>query len=246
MLIILFLDIGTSTSSPSASAPSTSKSGAKIGIGVGIALVVVLLALGLGWFIVMHRRKRRRENNDGSFLEHVPTIHEIGYTSNPLEKPSLTPISTTREIDGTEVQTRNELDSDARPQSTELGTGAENRPQESSSPALRSHIQQKPVSLEHSSFPPPWATSLYQGNDERQEQFGIGQSQQETINTKADEMVIEPDDQDPELLRLEEEMAKVKAEGERLQRLQYLENKERELKKTIEERRKGSVGASNS
>jgi hypothetical protein len=58
-------------------------------------------------------------------------------------------------------------------------------------------------------------------------------------------MVIEPHDQDPELLRLEEEMAKVKAEGERLQRLQYLENKERELKKNIQERQKGSVRASN-
>jgi hypothetical protein len=174
MLIILFLDISILTSSPSASALSTSKSGAKIEIGVGVAFVVVLLALGLGWFVLRHRRKIRRENNDGSSLEHVSTIHEIGHTSKPPEKSSLTPISTPREIDGTEVQTRNELDSAASPRSTELGTGAENWPQESSSPASRLHIQQKPASPEHSSFPPPWATSLHHGNYERQEHFEIG------------------------------------------------------------------------
>jgi hypothetical protein len=221
--------------------------------------VVVLFALGLGWFIVVHRRKTRREKTDGSPPEHIPTIHEIGHTSKLPEKNSLTPISTPPEIGGTEVQTWNELstssstdkrhelqDSVTSPQLTELGTGAGNWPQESSSPASRSHIQQKSVSPVRSSFPPPWDTSLQQGNDERQEQPGIEQSQDETRNTGAGEMVIEPDDQDPELLRLEEEMAKVKAEGERLQRLHYLGLREEELKRTIEERRKGSVGASSS
>lgn len=259
MLIILFLDIGTSTSSPSGSAPSTLKSGAKIGIGLGIALVVVLLAVGLGWFIVMHRRKIRRENNDSSPPEHVSTIYEIGHTSKPPEKSSLTPISILQEMGGSEVQPWNELpissstaakrhelqDSAISPQSIELGTGAENRPQESLSPASISHIQQNPVSPGHSSFPPPWDTSLQQGNNEQQEQSEIGQSQ-ETRKTRADEMVVEPDDQDLELLRMEEEVAKIKAEEQRLQRLDDLRRRKEELEKDIEERRKGSVGASNS
>lgn len=257
----------TNTSSPS---PGGLSSGAKIGIGVGIALVVVLLALALGWFIIVHRRKARRgapaeiqqEKNDGGLPEHISTINEIALASKSAREYSKTAggtVSVPQEVADTQVYMgRNELpaysttgiwrhelqESTVPPQRTELGSGAENQIQDSSKHVLKPSIQRKAVSPEHSPFPPPWVASPQQGNDGRPEQSSIGQAQEETRYTAADEMVVEPDDHDPELIRLEEEMAKVKAERERLQRLQDLELKEEKLKRTIEERRKGGGGPS--
>jgi hypothetical protein len=77
-------------------------------------------------------------------------------------------------------------------------------------------------------FPPPWVTIPHQDNDEGSEQHEEEQLEKETRNTVADE-------HDPKLQRLEQEMAKLKVERERLQRLQNLETKEEDLKKIIGE-----------
>jgi hypothetical protein len=265
---------GTNSTTPSSSPINTIyppsrglSSGAKVGIGVGLALVAIALALGLGWFIIVYRRRTRhaataeiqREKNDGGLPEHISTMDKIPIDStSPGKYFQSSRGNLPQEVAGTQVQIRNELpasnstatqrhelhESPAGPQRIELGSGAENQIQESSRVSSKSNIQRKAVSPGQWSFPAPWTTSPQQGNKERPEESGIGQPQEEIRTNRADEMVIEPDDQDPELLRLEEEMAKVKVERERLQRLQDLELREQQLKKTIEERRQFAGGSS--
>jgi hypothetical protein len=138
------------------------------------------------------------------------------------------------------VSERHELqESNPAIQMSELGTEAKTPISESSELGVQSNIQQKFVSPSPASFPPPWATSPQQGNRHLQEHSEIEQPQEETTKTTGTEMVVEPDEHDPELRRLEDEMAKVRVERDRLQRLQDLEIREEELKRNIEERRKG-------
>lgn len=247
---------------------NTVASGAKAGIGVGVALVVILLAMGFAWFIIVHRRKTRRvasaemerEKNNGGAPEHISTLDEL---ANNLKSPGSNYKSPggimSQELSGIQMHTGpNELpasssmaiqryelqESSAASQRAELGPGDRSQVQDSSERDLQSHIQRKAVSPGFVPFPPPWATSPHQGNDGRPEQYGEGQSEEETRNIVADEIIVEPDEHDPELRRLEQEMAKVQVEKERLQRLQDLETREEDLKKIIEQRRRGPGGQS--
>jgi hypothetical protein len=258
---------GTTTSNPTATntnAASTGglSSGAKAGIGVGVAIVVILLAAGFIWFIIVHRRKAQsaapmevqHEKHDGGLPEHISAMNEIGEDYAPGGRYYRSPGGNIpQEVEGTQVHKvlpatsnivseRHELEeSNPATQRSELGTEARTPTSEL---GVQSNIQRKAVSVSPSpaSFPPPWATSPQQGNAHLEEHSEIEQPQAETGKTATTEMVVEPDEHDPELRRLEDEMAKVKVERDRLQRLQDLERREEELKRNIEERRKGGGG----
>jgi hypothetical protein len=240
--------------------------GTKAGIGVGVAVVVVLLAVGFIWFVIVHRRRSRsaaclevqREKHDSGLPEHISAMDEIGFDYTPGGRYYRSPVGTVpQEVEGTQVHKarnvlpavsnivgeRHELqESNPATQRSELGTEAKIPVSKSSELGVQSNIQRKAVSPSPAPFPPPWATSPQQGNHHLQEHSRIEQPQEETRKTIATEMVVEPDEHDPELRRLEDEMTKVKVERERLQRLQDLEIREEELKRNIEERRKGGGG----
>jgi hypothetical protein len=261
---------GTTTSNPTTTntmSVSTGRlsPGAKAGIGIGVAVVVVLLAVGFIWFIIVHRRKSRsaarlevqREKHDSGLPEHISAMDEIGLDYTPGGRYYRSPVGTVpQEVEGTQVHKaryvlpaasnivgeRHELqESNPATQRSELGTEAKTPISKFSELGVQSNIQRKAVSPSPASFPPPWATSPQQGNHHLQEHSRTEQPQ-ETSKTTATEMVVEPDEHDPELRLLEDEIAKVRVERERLQRLQDLEVREAELKRNIEERRKRGGG----
>lgn len=217
-----------STNSKHTLSPGGLSSGTKIGIGVSVPLVVLAL-LSIGIFLFMRRQKQRKlagpnsgipeeqEKDDGGLPENVNSIPElpkhpsyVGLAAGPNSIHELTANETnTHEPRAAEIQ--------GTPRH-EIDESAEPRRELSASPALpHAAIARKPVSP--SAVPAPWEDQGYEAYQN---------PMSEPVRTV----------EDLEIQRLEEEMAQIKLRKERLQSLQLLEEREEELKKEIEQKRK--------
>lgn len=244
----------TSNSQPTFTTPAGLSTGAKIGIGVTIPLVV-LIAIGILAFCLLKRRKKRntptgdqppelpeetssrRELESGAFVKRKEDknaieaadgqIHELsqpqvaGTDVHELKADSYAPVVSSlpiHELAPPMPTPRYEL--------TDTGITTQTPPVPKSPPPA---VTRKPVSPSPAPvggyFPPPWETPEGEGS------YSAAHTGPPVPSTQANE--------DQELREMEEEMARIKEEKDRLRRMQSLEAREKELRKTIEARKRG-------
>lgn len=225
------------TSTPTSASSSGLSTGAKIGIGVAVPLVVILLAIGA--FIFFRRRKRsvQAQTDDGGLPEHVSNIAELkdnsqppGYHQNPAEAGG-NPIHEmndnhsrgyAQEVAASPIH---ELNSDAT-NSRQLSPA--NTPRDESlgtSPKSEiAAVGRKPVAtppLPKSSVPAPWENS----------------GEIPYPAPSLDPAHVTQND-DVDLKEMQEEIVMIRERKERLRSLQALDEREEQLKRKIEERKK--------
>jgi hypothetical protein len=239
---------GTSAATSSCTSSPVSNglsSGAKIGLGVAIALVVLL---GLGFLVFwILRRRRARAGIDEPRLPELPEAtsmrgeldgnHEkkppMGVASGQIYEMGQPIVVDVHELKADTVLPMAPLVHELRDDSLAAEMPATNPYPVQPPPAVIArkavHSPTTPstttTTTTPSSFPAPW-------EDTGESSFSAPYLRPQAQTTEAEK--------DTELKELEEEMARIKEEKDRLRRMQSLEVREKELRKTIEARRRGA------
>lgn len=240
----------SSNSQPTFTTPAGLSTGAKIGIGITIPLVV-LIAIGILAFCLLRRRKKkrntpngdqppelpeetssRRELESGAFVKRKEDkddgqIHELSQQQvgeknvHELKADSYAPVVSPVPIHELAPQTPT-----PRYELTDTGITSQTPPVPKSPPpgVTRKPVNPSPAPVS-GYFSPPWEIP------EGESSFSAAYTGPPVSSTQANE--------DQELREMEEEMARIKEEKDRLRRMQSLEAREKELRKTIEARKRG-------
>ncbi|KAH8699114.1 hypothetical protein BGW36DRAFT_406949 [Talaromyces proteolyticus] len=236
--------------------------GAKAGIGVAVPLVVIILCLGIFWYFRRRTAATKNQQSPENNVDYLPGgVGELpakeklssaggkrfdGYGNelpaeadgNPINESDSRPIHTVPPPMNENTQAVYELSGQSAaveplvptPLAPHRGNESMNRQySEASSTGISQKLVGSPIS----------AAGSENANN---------RGSQLNNSTSADDAVVSPQpsernveqsvrtsttSQETELMQLEEEMARVKAQRERLQHLQLLEEKEEELKKQI-------------
>lgn len=254
--IIAVTSAGTTTSastSPSPTIPVITpnvgvSTGAKIGIGVAVPLFFIFLALALLLFIRKRRRhaSEHQEGGDSGLPELMSNTSELKanpHSSQGLPQDELhveaerLPI---HEMNGTTTEKRYEVDGKPQfPPGSELDANPDEKRYEvdgnlnivthnelPTEPAPQQPVPSQTAPAprpETTTFPSPWnSTEAAEYEYPQISSSGVGAME------------------DPEIVQLEEEAARMKKKRERLQEMQELEEKEEAIRRSILERKKAA------
>lgn len=217
----------TSSATP---APSGLSLGVKVGLGVSLPLAIVGIAIGI--FIYLRKRKSPRhdivepqETHDGGLPEHVSDISKVDLSKFPQDPNGFRQVhelghdeesDMTRRVVhelSNETASRHEMNAGDTPGGGTLADTARGDGSTASTAVSKSHTGRQGV--------PPVTRSAHT------EQSTHPSPNHNTLNMEVNE----------EVRAMQQEMAHIQARKEQLQRLQALEAREEELKKTIEQKR---------
>ncbi|PCG91353.1 Hypothetical protein PENO1_094300 [Penicillium occitanis (nom. inval.)] len=260
--------VSASSLSSSSSQSGGLSTGAKAGIGVAVPLVIIGILLGIFWYRRKQRgnknnvRQRADGNNIPDMSKRMWSKNFFSTTfrslpaeadSNPIHESDSNPVPSSRHLRGSDTTSPPivyELSAQPSIRAPPAAVLASHRPGQSineqvseknmpTSDRLCRTVVGSPVSLDDSETapgkgpdtPPSYnlttpAVVQHQYSNYNPEQNPS--SSAETANST-----------DTELLNLEAEMARVREQRERLQHLQFLEEREEQLQKDIEARKSG-------
>jgi hypothetical protein len=243
-------------------------SAAKIGIGVAIPVAVILIVVFVAY--IWRRRKgrstvvpeARAERNVGD----LPEVAELGirpntrceYPNNPDDYKHVTALPGIHELNektssvglagtsGASLHELNDKDSTPKVELTDVDSVRIELPDMTAyttNSAMGSNSGSPPAATP-SSFPPPWESSIEQNNVAYQNSYFDGLPvRANTVLGVSGGRGYMTGNEDDDIRELEEEMARVRERKERLQSLQALEEREEQLRKIIEDRRRGGASS---